>query len=89
MLFIFSTPVFIRHQWQLKTVVFMHRCLICAVLLSNALAYCSVLLIAKEEGFAGQMAEGLKGSIGLTKETLVVKENILRKVRRCFFATKN
>jgi hypothetical protein len=29
-----------------------------------------VLLIAKEEGFVGQMAEGLKGSIGLTKETL-------------------
>ncbi len=30
MLFIFSTPVLIRHLWQLKTVVFLHRCLICA-----------------------------------------------------------
>ncbi len=29
MLFIFSTPVFIRHLWQLKTVVFLHWCLIC------------------------------------------------------------
>jgi hypothetical protein len=33
MLFIFSTPVLIRHLWQLKTVVFQQRCLICAVLL--------------------------------------------------------
>ncbi len=33
MYFIFSTPVFIRHLWQLKTVVFLHWCLICAVLL--------------------------------------------------------
>ncbi len=30
MLFIFSTSVFIRHLWQLKTVVFMHWCLLCA-----------------------------------------------------------
>jgi hypothetical protein len=28
-----STPVLIRHLWQLKTVVFLHRCVICAVLL--------------------------------------------------------
>ncbi len=27
MLFIFSTPVLIRHLWQLKTVVFLHWCL--------------------------------------------------------------
>ncbi len=33
MLSIFSTPVLIRHLWQLKAVVFLHRCLICAVLL--------------------------------------------------------
>ncbi len=31
MLFIFSTPVLIRHQWQLKTVVFMHWCQIIVV----------------------------------------------------------
>ncbi len=29
--FIFSTPVLIRHLWQLKTVVFLLWCLICAV----------------------------------------------------------
>ncbi len=33
MLFIFSTPVLIRHLWQLKTIVFLHLCLICAALL--------------------------------------------------------
>ncbi len=33
MLFIFSTPVLIRHLWQLETVVFLHWCIICAVLL--------------------------------------------------------
>jgi hypothetical protein len=31
MLFIFSTPELIRNLWQLKTVVFLHWCLICAV----------------------------------------------------------
>ncbi len=31
----FSTPVSIRHQWQLNTVVFQHWCLICAVLLAT------------------------------------------------------
>ncbi len=33
MLFIFSTPVLIRHLWQLKTAVFLHWCQICALLL--------------------------------------------------------
>ncbi len=33
MLFIFSTPVFIKHLWQLKTVVFQHWCLRCTVLM--------------------------------------------------------
>jgi hypothetical protein len=27
-------PVLLRHPWQLKTVVFLHWCLICAVLLN-------------------------------------------------------
>ncbi len=31
MLFIFSTPVLIRHLWQHKTVVFLHWWLICVV----------------------------------------------------------
>jgi hypothetical protein len=35
MQFIFSTPVLIRHLWQLKIVVFLHRCLICTVPLDN------------------------------------------------------
>ena len=37
MLLIFSTPVLIRHLWQLKTVVFLHWCLICAALLNLAI----------------------------------------------------
>ena len=31
-LFCFLTPMFIRYLWQLKTVVFLHRCQICAIL---------------------------------------------------------
>jgi hypothetical protein len=33
MLLIFSTPMLIRHLLQLDTVVFLHRCLICATIL--------------------------------------------------------
>ncbi len=33
MQFIFSTPVLIKHMWLLKTVVFLHWCIICAALL--------------------------------------------------------
>ncbi len=33
MLFIFSAPVLIGHLWQHKTVVFLHRCLLPAVIL--------------------------------------------------------
>jgi hypothetical protein len=36
----FSTPVLIRHMWQLKTVVFLHCCIIHAVLLF--LGHCMV-----------------------------------------------
>jgi hypothetical protein len=35
MLLVFSTPVLIRHLWQLKTAVFLHWCLIRAILLQN------------------------------------------------------
>ncbi len=35
MQFIFSTPVLIRYLWQLKIVVFLHWCLICAVLFKS------------------------------------------------------
>ncbi len=37
MLFIFSTPVLIRHLWQLKTDSFLHWCLIRAVLFNAIL----------------------------------------------------
>jgi hypothetical protein len=37
MLFVYTTPVLNRHLWQLKTVVFLHRCLICAVILHSKL----------------------------------------------------
>ncbi len=40
MLFIFSTPVLIRHQWQLKAAVFLHRYLICYVLFDRI--FCSI-----------------------------------------------
>jgi hypothetical protein len=33
MFFIFSTPVLIKHLWQLKTIVFLHLCLVFAALL--------------------------------------------------------
>ncbi len=33
MMFIFSTPVLIRHLWQPKTGAFLHWCLICVVLM--------------------------------------------------------
>ncbi len=36
MLFIFSTPVLIKHLWRLRTVVFLHWCLIDAVQLENS-----------------------------------------------------
>ncbi len=39
MLFIFSTPVLIRNLWQLKTVVFLHWCLIHAAALFEKKKY--------------------------------------------------
>jgi hypothetical protein len=50
----FSTPVLIRHLWQLKTIVFLHWCLLCALLLlkafsrSNTLAYSLGASVAKK-----------------------------------------
>ncbi len=35
MLVTFPIPVLIRHLWQLKTVVFLHWCLICALLFTK------------------------------------------------------
>ncbi len=39
MLFIFSTPVLIRHLWQLNIVAFLHWCLICTVLLVKTIIF--------------------------------------------------
>jgi hypothetical protein len=33
----FLTPLLIRHLWQLNTVVFMHWCFVCALLLKELL----------------------------------------------------
>ncbi len=45
MLFIFSTPVLIRHLWQPKTFVYLHWCLLCTVPL-RATTYWSSLSFA-------------------------------------------
>ena len=49
MWFIFSTKVLIRHLWQLKTAVFLHWCLICA--LSFGLWACPQILRPDWKGF--------------------------------------
>ncbi len=43
MFLIFSSPMLIRHLWQLKTVVFMHRSLIPSVLLLDNKHLCLYL----------------------------------------------
>ncbi len=45
MLFIFSMPGLIRHLWQLKTAIFLHWCLICAVLFSWLHIYCETVFM--------------------------------------------
>ncbi len=47
LLLIISTPELIRNLWQLKTVAFLHRCLICPVLLSTMTILIMILLITK------------------------------------------
>jgi hypothetical protein len=47
----FSTPVLIRHLWQLKTAVFLNWCLICFVLLANTLAYYDMETISAVKSF--------------------------------------
>jgi hypothetical protein len=46
MLLMFSTPGLIRHLWLLKTVVFLHWCLICAIPLPST----SALFYVCEQG---------------------------------------
>ncbi len=38
-----SNPMLIRHLWRLKTVVFLHRCLICALILHFIKNYAHLL----------------------------------------------
>ncbi len=49
MLFIFSTPELIRNLWQLKTAVFLHWCLICAVPLNIDLNFDHQMSISKSK----------------------------------------
>ncbi len=42
----FSTPLLIRHLWQLKTIVFLHWCLICVIPLCQV-SFCWVYLWKK------------------------------------------
>ncbi len=46
-MFIFSTPVLIRHLWQLKTAVFLHGCLICTVPLNKCIQFQMCCIIKK------------------------------------------
>jgi hypothetical protein len=50
MLFIFSTPVLIRHLWQLKTAVFLHWCLILSVLLNSMILTSRSASMSAENG---------------------------------------
>jgi hypothetical protein len=60
MLFIFSTPVLIRHLWQLKTVVFLHWCLIYAVLLKRNINSREVAMNNSHKMFIVQASTGLR-----------------------------
>ncbi len=53
----FSTPELIRHLWQLKTVVFLHWCLICTVLLGISPTQILVLDLLKTNSFLVCLSE--------------------------------
>ncbi len=70
MLFIFSTLVFIRHLWQLKTVCFLQWCLICAVLL-GPLCCIDIMSIASAEcQNLAHYAEGCGTPMGISRNTI-------------------
>jgi hypothetical protein len=55
----------IRHLWQLKTVVFLHRCLICAALLvRHYLGYVSRSKRQYAEPVMLPSVEGTRGELG-------------------------
>ncbi len=86
MLFNFSTPVLIKHLWQLKTVVFLHWCLICALLLLMSVALqshkitrllvlvmnmpCVKLSFVQEEEIRGRVHQVIARHCHQTKELL-------------------
>ncbi len=45
-MFIFSTQELIRHLWLLETVIFLHWCLICAILLGYFTWYITVVKVS-------------------------------------------
>jgi hypothetical protein len=51
MFFIFTTQMLIRHLWQHKTAVFLHRCVIHAVLLELFKVFCSITSNFKKDRF--------------------------------------
>jgi hypothetical protein len=59
MLFIFSTPEFIRHPWQLKTFVLLHWCLICTVPLACLICSDKWHLIERHEAKVIEPASAL------------------------------
>ncbi len=82
MLFIFSTPELIRNLWQLKTAVFPHWCLICAVPLFTFFKvrlqwiYAQIIFM---DGFNGQEVSVriiLFGQMKLDHTQLFFKKNI-------------
>ncbi len=50
-MFIFSTPVLIRHLWQLKTIVFLHWCVIHTIPLVNWEVASIILSVVKSKLF--------------------------------------
>ncbi len=56
MLFIFSMPELIRHLWQLKTVVFLHWCIICTLVL-----YITATVVLLDLVYSGDATTNIMG----------------------------
>ena len=63
------TPVLIRHLWQLKTVVFLHWCLICAVVCSirNELAVIQMIVACRQTFYLSTLPSPLARTDVYTK----------------------
>jgi hypothetical protein len=62
MLFIFSTPVLIKHLRQFKTIVFLHWCLICALLFLK-LPKIKSLILTGEHNIYGRKPKSCLGRV--------------------------